>query len=41
MGYGFVQFYKKGDATESLKILQGSMLDEKQLELKRSERGNQ
>ncbi|CAF4934664.1 unnamed protein product [Pieris macdunnoughi] len=41
MGYGFVQFYKKGHATEALKTLQGSSLDEKQLELKRSERGNQ
>ncbi|CAK1551172.1 unnamed protein product [Leptosia nina] len=41
MGYGFVQFYKKGHATEALKTLQGSTLDEKGLELKRSERGNQ
>ncbi|XP_050680009.1 probable RNA-binding protein 19 [Leptidea sinapis] len=40
MGYGFVQFYKKQQATEALKTLQGSTLDGKALELKRSERGN-
>ncbi|XP_026327160.1 probable RNA-binding protein 19 [Hyposmocoma kahamanoa] len=40
MGYGFVQFYKKLHTNEALKSLQGSMLDGKTLELKRSERGN-
>ncbi|XP_028162960.1 probable RNA-binding protein 19 [Ostrinia furnacalis] len=40
MGYGFVQFYKKLDANEALKLLQNSNLDGKALELKRSERGN-
>ncbi|XP_041979316.1 probable RNA-binding protein 19 [Aricia agestis] len=40
MGYGFVQFYKKSHTNEALKSLQGSTLDGKSLELKRSERGN-
>lgn len=40
MGYGFIQFYKQQDANEALKLLQNSTLDEKPLELKRSERGN-
>ncbi|XP_038209851.1 probable RNA-binding protein 19 [Zerene cesonia] len=40
MGYGFVQFCRKEHATEALKSLQGSILDEKTLEMKRSERGN-
>ncbi|CAK1580385.1 unnamed protein product [Parnassius mnemosyne] len=40
MGYGFVQFYRKQQATEALKSLQSSNLDGKTLELKRSERGN-
>lgn len=40
MGYGFVQYYKKLEANEALKILQNSTLDGKTLELKRSERGN-
>ncbi|CAG9786817.1 unnamed protein product [Diatraea saccharalis] len=40
MGYGFVQYYKKQDTNEALKILQNTTLDSKQLELKRSERGN-
>ncbi|CAG4987162.1 unnamed protein product [Parnassius apollo] len=40
MGYGFVQFYRKEQATEALKLLQSSNLDGKTLELKRSERGN-
>lgn len=40
MGYGFVQYYKKEDANEALKMLQVTTLDGKSLELKRSERGN-
>ncbi|CAH0585622.1 unnamed protein product [Chrysodeixis includens] len=40
MGYGFVQYCKKNDANEALKMLQVSTLDGKSLELKRSERGN-
>ncbi|CAH2262855.1 jg9228 [Pararge aegeria aegeria] len=40
MGYGFVQFVKKEHANEALKELQGSTLDGKSLELKRSEKGN-
>ncbi|CAG9561814.1 unnamed protein product [Danaus chrysippus] len=40
MGYGFVQYIKKTHALEALKVLQGSTLDGKTLELKRSERGN-
>ncbi|CAH0398282.1 unnamed protein product [Chilo suppressalis] len=39
MGYGFIQFYKRQEANEALKLLQNSMLDSKKLELKRSERG--
>ncbi|KAF5272764.1 hypothetical protein FQA39_LY07791 [Lamprigera yunnana] len=38
MGYGFVRFVHKSSANKALKTLQGSMLDEKTLELKRSER---
>ncbi|KAL4715426.1 hypothetical protein ACJJTC_015329 [Scirpophaga incertulas] len=40
MGYGFVQFYTKQETNEALKRLQYSTLDEKTLELKRSDRGN-
>ncbi|KAJ2949187.1 hypothetical protein O0L34_g6129 [Tuta absoluta] len=40
MGYGFVQYYTKQHTNEALKRLQGSVLDGKTLELKRSERGN-
>ncbi|KAI5637264.1 RNA recognition motif domain-containing protein [Phthorimaea operculella] len=40
MGYGFVQYYSKQHTNEALKRLQGSVLDGKTLELKRSERGN-
>ncbi|CAG9761792.1 unnamed protein product [Ceutorhynchus assimilis] len=38
MGYGFVQFYLKKSADKALKSLQQSVLDNKSLELKRSER---
>ncbi|CAL1543363.1 unnamed protein product [Lymnaea stagnalis] len=38
MGYGFVQFIKKADAKEALKVLQNSALDGHNLELKISNR---
>lgn len=38
MGYGFVRYKRKIDADRALKTLQMSVLDEKTLELKRSER---
>lgn len=38
MGYGFVQFFLKSSADKALKTLQQSVLDDKSLELKRSER---
>ncbi|XP_076264018.1 putative RNA-binding protein 19 [Rhynchophorus ferrugineus] len=38
MGYGFVQFYLKKSTDNALKSLQQSVLDNKSLELKRSER---
>ncbi|KAK4872453.1 hypothetical protein RN001_014482 [Aquatica leii] len=38
MGYGFVRFMDKAGANKALKTLQGSTLDDKTLELKRSER---
>lgn len=38
MGYGFVQFYKRDDAENAIKKLQGSLLDGHALELKMSKR---
>ncbi|KAH9524268.1 putative RNA-binding protein 19 [Bulinus truncatus] len=38
MGYGFVQFFKKSDAKEALKLLQNSALEGHNLELKMSNR---
>ena len=38
MGYGFVQFHKKSDASNALKSLQNKPLDGHKLELKRSNR---
>ncbi|KAF5280712.1 hypothetical protein FQR65_LT15002 [Abscondita terminalis] len=38
MGYGFVRFIHKTSANNALKTLQGRILDDKALELKRSER---
>lgn len=38
MGYGFIRFMLKASADKALKTLQQSVLDEKSLELKRSER---
>lgn len=38
MGYGFVRFQYKAGANKALKDLQQSTLEEKSLELKRSER---
>ena len=38
MGYGFVQFHKKSDASNALKFLQNKPLDGHKLELKRSNR---
>ncbi|CAG9864766.1 unnamed protein product [Phyllotreta striolata] len=38
LGYGFVQFIYKASADKALKTLQQSVLDDKSLELKRSER---
>lgn len=38
MGYGFVQFYRRADASEALKTLQNKALNGHCLELKRSNR---
>ncbi|KAH9524247.1 putative RNA-binding protein 19 [Bulinus truncatus] len=38
MGYGFVQFFKRSDAKEALKLLQNSALEGHNLELKMSNR---
>jgi len=38
MGYGFVEFKRKGSADEAIKTLQHKMLDDHQLELKKSHR---
>lgn len=38
MGYGFVQYRRQAHVTQALKQLQNSMLDDHQLELKRSNR---
>ncbi|GBP69327.1 Probable RNA-binding protein 19 [Eumeta japonica] len=40
MGYGFIQYYSKSHTNEALKSLQYSILDDKTLELKRSEKGS-
>lgn len=38
MGYGFVQYYRQSQLSQALKQLQNSVLDDHQLELKRSNR---